>query len=98
MMTFCDRVRVNRDRLQPLCDRLCDGALPALAYCLVEAGIDDEIAVLPDDGPDEIIERPRGIVVRVAVDEIHRRRPVMAAISDGIDFVRVAHAGLPQSA
>ena len=83
-----DLVGVDADRLEPLADRLEQGAAALLGHGGVEAGVDDEGAGGPDDRPDVIVERLQD-VVRIAADVVLRRAPVVMAVADGIDFVDV---------
>ena len=87
-----DAFRRDAERGKAVAHRLDHLALALLAHRLVEAGIDDDGAGRTDDRPDEKVERLQH-VVRIAVDEIHRRTARMMAVLDRVNLVDVlAHA------
>ena len=51
-----------------------------------EAGVDDEGAVRPDDGPDEIGERLDD-VVQIAAQEVLGGRAIVVRVADRVDLV-----------
>ncbi len=58
----------------------------------VEAGIDQDVATVSADQPDEIVEVGRGGVVRVGQQEIHVRSARRhRRIAQRIDFVGISH-------
>jgi hypothetical protein len=86
-MTF-RRSRGDSKREQAVAHRLYDLALAAPAHRLVEAGIDDDRARRPHDGPHEEVERLQH-VVRIAADEVLRRPARVMAVADGVNLVDV---------
>ena len=58
----------------------------------VEAGIDQDVAPLPADQPDEVIEIGGAGLVRIGQQVVHVRRARRhGRIADGVDFVGVSH-------
>ena len=84
-----DGRRIDPDREQPVAWRSQEFPLALFRHCLVEAGIEDQGAVLADDRPDEIIERHRAVVMRVRREKTLAREAVVVGIAHGIDFVGV---------
>ena len=83
-----DTLGGDSKREQAVAHRLDDLALAAPAHRLVEAGIDDDRARRPDNGPHEEVERLQH-VVRIAADEILRRPARVMAVTYGVNLVDV---------
>ncbi len=63
-----------------------------LRFFRVEAGIDQDVAAVPADQPDEIVEICRRGVMRIRLQEIHVRRARRhRRIAERVDFVGVSH-------
>src|SRR5438105_4131604 len=91
-----DRCRIDADRPETVARRPKKLALALLCHRLVEAGVEDQRAILADDRPDEVIERHRAVVMRIAAEKTLPRKAVMMGIAHGIDFVSVGgHSGSP---
>jgi len=67
-----DAVSRDAERGKALAHRPGHLAQAFLAHRLVKAGIEDDGSGRPDDRPDEKVERLQH-VMRIAIDEIHRR-------------------------
>ena len=52
-----------------------------------EAGVDDDLAALAADQPDEVVERHRP-VVRITADEVFRRAPIVMRVLERVNLVR----------
>ncbi len=67
-------------------------AVSQLRLCRIEAGIDQDIAAVAPDQPDEVIEVLRGGLMRIRQQKIQLRRARRhRRIADGIDCVDVSH-------
>ena len=89
-----DLGRVDAEQVQPLARQPVDLAAAHFGDLVVEAGVDDEGALVVGGDPDEIVQVLAG-VVRVAADEILAHRPVDdGAVFDGVEVVGVVHGGV----
>src|SRR5205085_785629 len=77
-----DLVGLDAEALQRLADRRDDGAAALRSDRLVEAGVDDEGALVVADHPDEVVERLQH-VVRIAADVVLRGLALMLRVADG---------------
>ena len=78
-----DLVGIDPDRLEAVARRAQEVAAALFRHRLVEAGVEDEGAVLADDRPHEIIERHRP-VMRVAAIEILSCPAIVVGIAHGV--------------
>ena len=70
-------------------------AVARLRLCRVEAGVDQNIAAVASDQPDEVVEVLRGGLMRIGQQVIHvGRSPRHRRIANSVDFVGVFHRSL----
>ena len=85
---------IDADRLQPVAHRLDRLALALLPHRRIEAGVDNDGALGPDDRPDIEVERLQH-VVRIAADEVFRCLAIVMAVADRVDLVDVLAHDFP---
>ncbi len=86
-----DPVRGNANGAETVRDRADDRAAAAPCRVLIESGVDQDRALVVDDGPDVVVQRHRPVVL-VAAQEIVPGGALEVGIADGEDFVGGDHA------